>query len=95
MNDLPVAQREAARKTCEGRGVTQDDIWEEVLVNLVTSPVYRGLIMADRLTAFNKYQSMKKDQEKGNRIKKFENDREKLRRVFSTTDKISGTMKFQ
>jgi pre-mRNA-processing factor 40 len=79
----------------EMKGVTYDDVWEDVLVNLVTSPVYRGLVMADRLTAFNRYQSMKKDQEKGNRIKKFENDREKLRRVFSTTDKISGTMNFK
>jgi hypothetical protein len=26
LNDLPVAQREAARKTCEGRGVTQDEM---------------------------------------------------------------------
>jgi pre-mRNA-processing factor 40 len=79
----------------ENKGVTCDDAWEEVLVNLVTSPVYRGLAMSERLTAFNRYQSMKKDQEKGNRIKKFENDREKLRRVFSTTDKISGTMNFK
>lgn len=42
LNDLPVAQRDAARKTCEGRGVTQDEmggcIYDQAYLQIPPNP---------------------------------------------------------
>lgn len=42
LNDLPVAQREAARKTCEGRGVTKDEmggcIYDQAYLQIPPNP---------------------------------------------------------
>jgi hypothetical protein len=51
--------------------------------------------MMDRRHAYSKYIELKLEQEKGNRQKKYESDREKLRRLFSTREDITGSTRFK
>ena len=85
----------AFHKLLSDHGVTNDWTWEEMICAVVTSPVYRALTMQERREAFDKYLVQRKDQEKMSRVKKYESDREKLRRLFKTKEEITGSTRYR
>lgn len=98
MAPVTFATREQAlaafQQLLDQKGIDLSYTWEEALCVLVTSPVYRALTMTEKRQAFAHYLEHKKELQQGNRIKKYEIDREKLRRLFSTRDGITGSTRF-
>ncbi len=84
----------AFQQLLDQKGIDLSYTWEEALCVLVTSPVYRALTMTEKRQAFAHYLEHKKELQQGNRIKKYEIDREKLRRLFSTRENITGSTRF-